>query len=105
MKVITIVGNLGANAVRRTTAEGRELMTFSVAVNDKQTTLWFNCVSSFRERQFPFLERGQQVCVAGDLSVASYNGQPDLTVNVDRIELCGSNNRQQEQAAEGDKPL
>ena len=34
MKCIAIVGNLGANAVRRTTSDGRELMTFSVAVND-----------------------------------------------------------------------
>lgn len=91
MKCIAIVGNLGANAVRRTTSDGRELMTFSVAVNDgKNNVTWFNCVSNYRERQFEWLLKGQCVAVTGDLSVAVYQNSPDLSVNVDRIELCGS---------------
>lgn len=89
MKQVFIIGNLGANAMRRNTSEGRELMTFSVAVNDRKGTTWFNVVSSYREKQFPFLERGQQVTVTGDLSVSSYNGSPDISVNADKIELCG----------------
>lgn len=89
MKTITISGNLGTNAQRRNTSEGRELMTFSVAVNDHNATTWFNCVSSFREKQFDYLVKGQQVIVVGDLKVGVYNGQPDLSISVDRIELCG----------------
>ena len=91
MKCISIVGNLGANAVRRVTSDGKELMTFSVAVSDgKSDTLWFNCVSNMRERQFDWLLKGQCVAVTGDLYVGIYQGKPDLAVNVDRLELCGN---------------
>lgn len=92
MKQITIIGNLGAQAVRRTTSEGKELMTFNVAVNagkDAQP-VWFNCVGNLREKILPFLVKGQCVCVTGDLSARTYNGNIDLTVNIDRIELCGA---------------
>lgn len=90
MKQVTIIGNLGANAVRRATSEGRELMTFSVAVSAGQSTTWFNCVGAFREKIFPYLVKGQCVCVVGDLTASIYKGQSiDLTVNIDRTELCG----------------
>lgn len=89
MKTITICGNLGANAIRRASSDGREFMTFSVAVNDaKDKTLWFNCISSMR-KSFDYLIKGQCVCVVGDLQVDQYQGKIDLSVNVDRLELCG----------------
>lgn len=91
MKCITIVGNLGANAVMRTTSDGRQLMTFNVAVNqsaDKQP-IWFNCVANMREKLFGYLLKGQCVIVQGDLSADIYKGQIDLSINADRIELCG----------------
>ena len=90
MKCITIVGNLGANAVRRMTSEGRELMTFSVAVNaGKDRTIWFNCVCNLR-KNFDYLVKGQCVAVTGDVDFNIYNGNPDISINVDRIELCGA---------------
>lgn len=91
MKEITIIGNLGANAVRRTTSEGRELMTFNVAVNVKnQNPIWFNCIGSFREKLFDYLVKGQGVCVIGDLSASVYQGSPDLQISIDKCELVGS---------------
>lgn len=90
MKQVTIVGNLGANAVRRVASDGKELISFNVAVSaGKDQTLWFNAIGNFRERLFAYLVKGQCVCVTGDLSVGVYNGRPDLTVNIDRVELCG----------------
>lgn len=90
MKCITIIGNIGAQAVLRTTADGRQLMTFNVAVNQNNAEpIWFNCVSNMRDKLFPYLIKGQCVSVVGDLQVSIYNNRPDLTVNVDRIELCG----------------
>lgn len=90
MKQITIIGNLGANAVQRTTADGKSLMSFNVAVNAaNDQALWFNCVGNFREKVFPYLLKGQCVCVTGDLRPGMYNNQIDLTVSIDRIELCG----------------
>lgn len=91
MKVVTIIGNLGANAVRRVASDGRELMTFNVAVNVKnQQPVWFNCIGSLREKLFPFLVKGQGVCIIGDLSAGVYQGTPDLQVNIDKIELIGA---------------
>lgn len=91
MKEISIIGNLGANAVRRTASDGRELMTFNVAVNVKnQQPIWFNCIGAFREKLFPFLVRGQAVCVIGDLSASVYQNSPDLQVSIDKIELVGA---------------
>lgn len=91
MKSICIIGNLGANAVRRVASDGKELMSFSVAVsNGQDEPLWFNCISNLRERLLPYLVKGQCVCVIGDLSVGLYNGRVDLSVNVDKCELCGA---------------
>lgn len=91
MKQLTIIGNLGANAVRRTTSEGKELMTFNVAVSQGSAdALWFNCIGNYREKVFQYLVKGQCVCVMGDLQARTYNGQLDLGVNIDRLELCGT---------------
>lgn len=98
MKTIMILGNLGQDAQVRKTNEGKDLMTFSVAVNDRNTTTWFNCVSNLREKQLQYLLKGQCVAVTGELSVGSYNGRADLSVNVDRIELCGTQRLQQDGA-------
>lgn len=107
MKCITIIGNLGANAVRRMTSDGKELMTFNVAVNqgDKEP-IWFNCVGNLREKLLPYLLKGQCVSVVGDLSAGMYNNRIDLTVNIDRIELCGKGPEQptQEPAANNNNP-
>lgn len=92
MKSITIIGNLGANAVRRMTSDGRELMSFNVAVNtgNEQPPIWFNCVGNMREKLLPFLVKGQCVCIIGDLTAGIYKNNIDLNVNIDRIELCGA---------------
>lgn len=92
MKQISIVGNLGANAVLRTTADGKQIMTFNVAVDqgEKFPALWFGCVSNYREKLMPYLVKGQCVCIVGDLQPSVYNGKLSLTVNVDRFALCGS---------------
>lgn len=98
MKSITIIGNLGANAVRRVASDGKELMTFNVAVNQgNNEPVWFNVVSNLREKILPYLVKGQGVCVIGDLSAGIYNNRVDLSVNADRIELCGAKPEQSSQ--------
>lgn len=90
MKQITIIGNLGSNAVMRTASDGRQLMSFNVAVNVQNgDPVWFNCIGNMREKLFPFLVKGQYVCVIGDLAARVYNGAIDLSVSVDKTELCG----------------
>lgn len=106
MKCITISGNLGSNAVMRTTADGRQLMTFNVAVNQpNKDPMWFNCVATMREKLFPYLLKGQCVIVIGDLTADVYQGKVDLTVNVDKCELCGKAPEQTSQTlSESPKP-
>lgn len=90
MKLITIIGNLGSNAVMRATSDGRQLMSFNVAVNQQNgEPVWFNCIGSMREKVFPFLVKGQCVSVVGDLAARVYNNAVDLSVSIDRVELCG----------------
>ena len=75
----------------RATADGRQLMSFNVAVNQSSDQpVWFNCIGSMREKVFPYLVKGQCVCVIGDLQASDYKGQIDLSVSIDRIELCGA---------------
>ena len=91
MKEITIIGNLGSNAVRRMASDGRELMTFNVAVNQgEKGAVWFNCVGTLREKLLPYLVKGQCVCVVGDLTANVYKGDIDLSVSIDKCELCGA---------------
>lgn len=91
MKQITIIGNLGANAVLRTMTDGKQLMSFNVAVNQPNADpCWFNCIGNYREKLFPFLVKGQCVCVTGDLRAGVYQNSIDLSVSIDRVELCGS---------------
>lgn len=89
MKCITIIGNLGANAVSRTTTDGRQLMSFNVAVNTNGDPLWVNCIGVMREKLFPYLLKGQCVCCVGDVSFGVYQGKIDVSVNIDKCELCG----------------
>lgn len=105
MKCITIVGNLGSNAVMRTTADGRQLMTFNVAVNQpEKDPLWFNCVAAMREKLFPYLLKGQCVIVIGDLQAGIYKNQVDLSINVDKCELCGKAPEQSSQQPNQEQP-
>lgn len=92
MKTITIIGNLGSNAVRRTTSEGKDLMSFNVAVNqgNNQPPVWFNCIGNLREKLLQYLIKGQCVCVVGELSARLYNNQIDLSISIDKCELCGA---------------
>ena len=103
MKEITIIGNLGANVVTRVASDGKELMTFNVAVNaGKDVTIWFNCIGTKREKLMPYLIKGQGVCVIGDLTAGVYQNRADLTVNIDKIELCG---KSPEQAPQQSAPV
>ena len=96
---LSIIGNLGAAPTIRTAANGREFMSFSVAIShrDKSTT-WVNVTGNKQEKLMDYLTKGRQVYVTGDGAIEMYKGQPDVTIYADRIELCGKSNDQQEQA-------
>lgn len=86
-----LLGNIGNPAQLRVTADGKQLVTFSIAVNNRdKSTTWFSIVGRASEQLLPYLSKGRQVFVMGDLDVKLYNGNIDLSVFADRIELCGN---------------
>jgi single-strand DNA-binding protein len=95
MKAITIAGRVGKDAVTRNTPHGDQVTGFSVAVDegygDKKRTLWFD-VSFWGKRGAsvaPFLTKGAQVTVSGDLSTREHEGKTYLTLRAGDLTLQG----------------
>lgn len=99
MKSITIAGNIGKDAVTRTTQNGDNVTSFSVAVEERQgqnkRTIWFD-VAIWGKRGDSlsrYLTKGSRVAVAGDLSTREHEGRTYLTVRADQITLLGGGER------------
>lgn len=117
---MTVIGNIGADAVQRET-NGRKYTTFNVAVSSKfrnqdgsetERTTWISCARDGQSPIDQWLKRGRQVYVEGTPSVSLYTdnqGHPNcnLKLAVHRIELLGGkdeNQQQQPQAAPQQPP-
>lgn len=100
MKNVMILGNIGSPAQTRTTAEGKQFTTFSVAVTKRdKTAMWFSVVGRTSEALLPYLTKGRQVFVIGDLEASIFNGNIDLSIFADKIELCGKGNEDEPKPA------
>lgn len=106
MQKITIVGNLGRDAVIRNTS-GKDILTFNVAVTEKyknkenqnvESVTWYNCV--FRSTALAaYLKKGDKVHVHGKLTAKTYVNDKreavlDLSVSVDYVELLGGKKKE-----------
>lgn len=95
MKAITIAGNIGKDAVVRTTQGGDKITGWSVAVDDgfgqNKRTLWFDCSlwGQRGEKLAGHLTKGTKVAVTGDLSTREYDGKTYLTVRVNDVTFMG----------------
>jgi single-strand DNA-binding protein len=82
MKQLTIIGNLGFDAVIKE-YNGQKFIEFSVAVNERykkadgtqvETTDWINC--TYRNLGLaPYLKKGDKILVQGKMSVNVYQGK------------------------------
>jgi single-strand DNA-binding protein len=99
MKTITIAGNIGKNAVTRTTQQGDKVTGFSVAVEERRgqdkRTIWFDCAiwGQRGEALCQYLTKGNKVAVSGDLSTREHEGNTYLTVRVSEVTLQGGGQR------------
>lgn len=91
----TDVGRLGRDAVTRYTQSGKSVTGFALAVDsgygDNKQTLWFDC-SAWGERWekvAPYLVKGTQVMVQGELGKREHDGKTYDTVKVAEIKLVG----------------
>ena len=93
MQLLTISGNIGADAVLRSTNGGDKVLGFSVGVRQgfKQDapTVWYRCsvwgkrAESLGGRLF----KGVKVFVAGELTIGEYQGKPQYDVRVIEVDF------------------
>ena len=81
MNQVTIIGNLTADPEKRTTTTGKDVTTFTVAVNRRQRDANGNSVADFfrvsawnelAKNCAAFLKKGNKVCVVGSVSIHTY---------------------------------
>lgn len=97
MNKLTIIGNLTKDPELRTTRDGVNVCTFTVAVNRrrKEEEADFFKVTAWRERGetcAKFLQKGKKVCVVGPVSVDTFTGSDGgtravLCVTADEVEF------------------
>ena len=95
MKSITIAGNIGKDAVTRTTPNGDKVTSWSVAVEERngqdKRSIWFDCTlwGKRGESLAQYLTKGGKVAVSGELSTRDHEGKTYLTIRVDQVTLQG----------------
>jgi single-strand DNA-binding protein len=107
MNKLTIIGNLTRDPELRTTSQGIQVCTFTVAVNRRtgrqnaeggQSEADFFRVTAWRQLAdicSRYLSKGRKVCVIGPVSVSTYTGNDgtarySLEVTADDVEFLSS---------------
>jgi single-strand DNA-binding protein len=89
------VGRIGKDAVTRFTQSGEPVTGFSLAVDsgfgDKKQTLWLDCSAWGKrwEGVTPYLVKGAQVSVQGELGTREHEGKTYLTLRIADLKLVG----------------
>ena len=94
MNIYTFSGNLGKDCSSRQVGD-KTVTAFSVAVKSgygqNEQTNWIDC-SIWGKRGdslAPYLNKGQQVIVSGELSIREHEGKRYVQVRVSEIDLVG----------------
>lgn len=99
MAVICITGNIGKDAEIKTTASGKSVIKFSLAVKtgygENVRTTWYNCdYWSDRTGIADYLKKGALIGVTGEPSLREYSTdsgkRQSLEVRVNNVILLGS---------------
>ena len=95
MQIITVAGKLGRDAELRSTNNGDQVCSFTVAVDQRngrdKTTNWYR-VSLWGKRGealAQYLTKGASVTVVGEFSLGEYEGKPQLNIRASEIALQG----------------
>lgn len=103
MLIATLVGNVGADAQKKT-ADGRNFTTFRVAHNDDWTdqagqrhssTIWVDCIMNDHPKVADFIKQGTMVAVTGTIKTRIYSSEKErcmkagIQINVRNVELLG----------------
>lgn len=89
------VVRIGKDAVTRFTGNGKAVTGFSAAVDsgfgENKKTIWLDC-SAWGERWekvAPYLTKGSQVFIQGELGTREHEGKTYITVDVKELKLVG----------------
>lgn len=95
MNVFTVSGNLGRDCRVNQTQSGTAVAGFAVAAKsgygDNEQTIWVDC-SIFGNRAnslSPYLVKGQQVVVSGELGTREHEGKTYITLRCNDVSLVG----------------
>lgn len=103
MQKTIIIGNIGQDAELKTTESG-SFYSFSVAVNEKDSTVWFSVTAPTRfEKVAQYLKKGTKVYIEGKYTPKLYtnkDGQQVIghSLSMYQVELLGSQAPPQAQA-------
>jgi single-strand DNA-binding protein len=96
MTIITTgIGRVGKDAVTRSTSGGDPVTGFPLAMDngwgDKKQTLWFDCSGWGKryEGAQPYLIKGAQVFVVGELGEREHDGKTYKTLRLYELQLIG----------------
>lgn len=105
----SILGRLGKDPELKTTGNGTLVLNFSMATDhgygDNKTTMWIRCAvfGQRAEKLHPYLAKGSQVLVQGELYTREWNKDDGTTghsleCRVAELEFAGSKGDGQQQA-------
>ena len=89
------VGRIGKDAVQRFTGKGEPVTGFSVAIDsgygDNKQTVWLDCSAWGKrwEGVTPYLVKGAQVSVQGELGTREHEGKTYITLRIADLKLVG----------------
>jgi len=108
MKTISIAGNIGKDAVTRSTQSGDKVTGWTVAVEERngqeKRTIWFDCTlwGKRGEAVAQYLTKGGKVAVSGELSTREHEGRTYLTINANQVTLLGGKSDRQDDSRQQD---
>ena len=109
MNTITVAGRVGRSSELRD-AGNTKVANFSVATDvgwgDKKQTLWFGCAlfGKRAESISQYINKGDNITVSGELSTRDWEGKTQLEINVNDVQLQGSQGGQSQQQEQPTPP-
>ena len=95
MITLNFTGNVGRDAEIKQVA-GKQVIKFSVACKQgkDEPAIWVNCDYWTQSKVGPFIKKGTQISVIGQLKEREHDGKKYKTCNVLQVELLGSKQEQ-----------
>lgn len=103
MQLIMLAGNVGKDAVIRTTQSGEKVLSFSLAIDNgkdkngnRRDSTWYECSlwGKRAESLHPHITKGSKITLTGRPTARAYEGKAYLGVSVDDLTLMGGGQRE-----------